>query len=164
MRKRKPATASKHARIPKIAAKAQRANQAIVRSSKVRLRSVATGSADSSSKRPNDSKPLAIPGTSLVIENAVPAPQDDFAQKMTENPSKGLDSSSAVANVRAYQTKLLEMAQANMTFALEFSQRLATIKSPVEFFAVITEFTRSRIAMFGKYTEEMAELTFKRQA
>ena len=82
---------------------------------------------------------------------------------MTENPSKGLDSSSAVANVRAYQTKLLEMAQANMTFTLEFSQRLATIKSPVEFFAVITEFTRSRIAMLGKYTEEMAELTFKRQ-
>jgi hypothetical protein len=164
MRKRKPATASKPARNPKIAAKAQRATQAVVRSPKVRVRSVATGSADISSKRPNDSKPLAIPGTSLVIENAVPAPQDDFAQKMTENLSRGLDSSSAVANARAYQTKLLEMAQANMTFVLEFSQRLATIKSPVEFFTVITEFSSSRIAMFGKYTDEMAELTFKRQA
>jgi len=94
----------------------------------------------------------------------VPAPQDDFAKKTTGNPSKGLDSSSAFANVRTYQTKLLEMAQANMTFALEFSQRLATIRSPVEFFTVMTEFTSSRIAMFGKYTEEMAELTFKRQA
>jgi hypothetical protein len=164
MRKRKPAAAPKPARNPKIAAKAQRATQAVVRSPKVRVPSVATGSADISSKRPNDSKPLAIPGTSLVIENAVPAPQDDFAQKMTENLSRGLDSSSAVANVRAYQTKLLEMAQANMTFVLEFSQRLATIKSPVEFFTVITEFTSSRIAMFGKYTDEMAELTFKRQA
>jgi len=47
MRKRKPATASKHARSPKIAAKAQRATQAIVRSPKVRLRAVATGSAES---------------------------------------------------------------------------------------------------------------------
>ena len=36
MSKRKPATASKHARSPKIAAKAQRAAQAIVRSPKVR--------------------------------------------------------------------------------------------------------------------------------
>ena len=37
MRKRKPATASKHARSPKIATKAQRAAQTIVRSPKVRL-------------------------------------------------------------------------------------------------------------------------------
>jgi hypothetical protein len=161
MRKRKPATASKPARNPKLAVKAQRSTQAIVRSPKVRLRSVATGSADSSSERP---KPLAITGAPLVIENAVPAPQDDLAQKMADNLNKELDSSSAVANVRVYQIKLLEMAQVNMTFALELSQRLATIRSPFEFFTVITEFTSSRIAMFGKYTEELAELTFKRQA
>ena len=162
MSKRKPATASKRARSPKITAKAQRATQAIVRSPKVRLRSV-TGSAETSTNRPNDLKPLT-PRAPLV-ENAGPAPQDDSAQTMTvNNLSKGFDSSSAVANVRAYQTKLLEMAQANMTLAFEFSQRLATIKSPVEFFTVIAEFTSSRIAMFGKYTEEMAELTFKRQA
>ena len=48
MSKRKPETASKHARSPKIAAKAQRANQAIVRSPKdSRLRSVAAGSTES---------------------------------------------------------------------------------------------------------------------
>ena len=46
MSKRKPTTASKHARSPKIAAKAQRATQAIVRSPKVRLRSVAADSAE----------------------------------------------------------------------------------------------------------------------
>ena len=162
MSKRKPATASKRTRSPKIAAKAQRATQAIVKSPKVRLRSV-TGSAETSTNRPNDLNPFT-PRAPLV-ENAGPAPQDDSAQTMTDNNlSKGFDSSSAVANVRAYQTKLLEMAQANMTLAFEFSQRLATIKSPVEFFTVIAEFTSSRIAMFGKYTEEMAELTFKRQA
>ena len=59
MSKRKPATASKHARSPKIAAKAQRANQAIVRSPKVRLRSVAAGSTESPPERHNDSKPMA---------------------------------------------------------------------------------------------------------
>jgi hypothetical protein len=30
----------------------------------------------------------------------------------------------------AYQAKLLEMTQANMQFAFDFSQRLATIRSP----------------------------------
>ena len=159
MSKRKPATASKHARSPKIAAKAQRAAQAIVRSPKVRLRPVAAGSAESSPERRNDSKPAA---PSLVIENPVTALREDFKQTADNSLSKGFDLSSATANVRAYQAKLLEMAQANMTFAFEFSQRLATIRSPVEFLDVIAEFTSKRIAMFGKYSKEMAELSTKR--
>ena len=173
MSKRKPATASKHARSPKIAAKAQRATQAIVRSPKVRLRSVAAYSAESSPKPRNDSKPVAPlampvappPVAPLVIENPVTALQEDFKKTMTVNSlSKGFDLSSATANVRAYQAKLLEMAQANMTFAFEFSQRLATIRSPLEFLNVIAEFTSKRIAMFGKYSKEMAELSAKRSA
>ena len=168
MSKRKPATASKHARSPKIAVKAQRTTQAIVRSPKVRLRSVAADSAESSPKLRNDSKPvapLAIPVAPLVIENPVTALQEDFKKTMTVNSlSKGFDLSSATANVRAYQAKLLEMAQANMTFAFEFSQRLATIRSPVEFLTVIAEFTSKRIAMFSQYTKEMAELSTRRIA
>ena len=74
----------------------------------------------------------------------------------------GFDLSSATANVRAYQAKLLGMAQANMTFAFEFGQRLATIRSPVEFLNVFAEFTSKQIAMFGKYSKEMAELSTKR--
>jgi hypothetical protein len=83
---------------------------------------------------------------------------------MTENDSKkGIDFlSSANAIVRAYQAKLLEMAQANMQFAFEFAQRLATIRSPLEFPSVIAEFTSKRIAMFRKYSTEMAELSTKR--
>ena len=84
--------------------------------------------------------------------------QEDFKKTMTVNSwSKGFDLSSATANVRAYHAKLLEMAQANMTFAFEFSQRLATIRSPLEFLNVIAEFTSKRIGMFGKYSKEMAE-------
>ena len=172
MSKRKRTTASKHGRNPKIAAKAQRATQAIVRSPKVRLRSVAADSA-SSPKARNDSKPvapLAIPVASppvapLVIENPVTALQEDLKKTMTVNSlSKGFDLSSVTANVRAYQAKLLEMAQANMAFAFEFSQRLATIRSPLEFLNVIAEFTSKRIAMFGKYSKEMAQLSAKRSA
>ena len=169
MSKRKPATASKRARRPKIAAKAQRANQAIVRSPKVRLRAIATGSAESSPKRHSDSKPMAFPPVRPVvppaIENPVTAIQEEFKKTMSVNSlSKGFDLSAATANVRAYQATLLEMAQANMKFAFEFSLRLATIRSPLEFLNVITEFTSKRIAMFGKYSKEMADLSVKRSA
>src|ERR1700726_3829486 len=173
MSKRNPATVSKHTHSPKIAARAQRAAQAIVRSPKdSRLRSVETGSTQSPPKHHNDLKqeaPLVEnPVTALqqeapLVENPATALQDDCKQTMRDNDSKkGFDFSSATANVRAYQEKLLEMAQANMQFAFEFPQRLATIRSPVEIPSVIAEFTSKRIAMFQKYSKEMAELSTKR--
>jgi Phasin protein len=157
MSKRKPATASKHAHSTKIAA--QRANQAIIRSPKNSpLRSVAAGSTESPPERHNDSKQEAP-----LVEKPATALQDDCKQTMTDNDSKkGFVFSSATANVRAYQAKLLEMAQANMQLAFEFAQRLATIRSPVEILGVIAEFTSKRIAMFQKYSIEMAELGTKR--
>jgi hypothetical protein len=159
MSKRKPATASKHARSPKIAAKAHRANQAIVRSPKdSRLRSVAAGSTESPSKRHDDSKKEAP-----LVENPGTALQDVSKKTMGDNDSnKGFDFSLATASVRAYQAKLLEVAQANMQFAFEFTQRLATVRSPVEILRVIEEFTSKRIAMFRKYSKEMVELSTKR--
>jgi hypothetical protein len=53
------------------------------------------------------------------------------------------------------------MAQANMQMAFEITQRLAAIRSPVEFLGVIAEFSNKRIAMFQKYSKEMAELNAK---
>jgi hypothetical protein len=160
MSKRKPATASKHARSPKTAAKAHRANQAIVRSPKDdRLRSVAAGPTESPSKRHGNSKQEAP----LVENPATATLQDVSKQRMRDNDSnKGFDFSSATANVRAYQAKLLEMAQANMQFALEFAQTFATVRSPVETLRVIEEFTGKRIAMFRKHSKEMVELSTKR--
>jgi hypothetical protein len=170
MSKRKPATVSKHTHSPKIAARAQRAAQAVVRSPKdSRPRSVETGSTESPPKHHNDSKqeaPLAEnPVTALqqeapLIENPVTALQDACKATVTDSASKrGFDFSSVTANVRAYQAKLLEMAQANMQFSFEFAQRLAAIRSPVEFLIVNAEFTSKRMAMFLKYSKEMAELT-----
>src|SRR5580765_6455440 len=157
MSKRKPATASKHAHSTKIAA--QRANQAIIRSPKNSpLLLVAAGSTESPPERHNDSKPEAP-----LVEKPATALQDDCKQTMTDNDSrKGLVFSSATANVRTYQAKLLEMAQANMQLAFEFAQRLATIRSPVEILSINAEFTSKRIAMFQKYSIEMAELGTKR--
>jgi hypothetical protein len=55
------------------------------------------------------------------------------------------DCSSLPANVRGYQAMLLDMAQANMQFSFEFAQRLATIRSPIEFLNVIAESTNKRM-------------------
>jgi hypothetical protein len=80
MSKRKPATASKHARSPKIAAKAHRANQAVVRSPKdSRLRSVAAGPVESPPKRHNESKHEAP-----RAENPAAALQDVGKQAMRD--------------------------------------------------------------------------------
>lgn len=165
MSKRKPATASKHAHSTKIAA--QRANQAIIRSPKDSpLRSVAAGSTESRPESHNDSKqqaPLVEKPEAPLVEKPATAFQDDCRQTRTDSDSKkGFVVSSPTANVRAYQAKLLEMAQANMQLAFEFAQRLAAIRSPVEILSVIAEFTSKRIAMFQKYSIEMAELGTKR--
>ena len=160
MSKRTPEPPSKHIHSPKIAAKAQRAAQDIVKNPKdSRLRSVGAGSTESLPKRHTDSKQEAP-----LVENPATALQDDCKQMMADNDSKkGFDFfSSATANVRAYQAKLLEMAQANIQFALEFAQRLATIRSPVEFLSVNAEFASKRFDMFRKHSKEMVEISTKR--
>ena len=159
MSKRKPAASSKHGRSPKITTKAHRANQAVVRSPKDdRLRSVVAGSNELPLDRHKDLKQEAA-----LVENQATAIQEDFKQTLMEDDLKsGFDFSSATANVRAYQAKLLEMTQANVQLAVEFTQRLATIRSPFEILSVIAEFTGKRIAMIGKYSREMAELSIKR--
>jgi hypothetical protein len=168
MSKRKPATASKHAHSPKIAAKAQRATQAVVRSTKDnRQRPVGVRSNRSPPKRHEDAQPKLhddVQQEALPVENPVTALRDDSKQAMTDNDNsnKAVDFSSATANVRAFQAKLLEIAQANMQFAFEFAQRLATIRSPVELPSVIAEFTSKRIAIFRKHSAELAKLSIQR--
>ena len=76
-------------------------------------------------------------------------------------PKHGFDFSPSTAKVRAYQAKLLELTKVNMQFPFEFAAKLAAIRSPVEIFSVIVEFTSKRIALFQKFSIEMAELGTK---
>jgi len=159
MTKRKATTASKPARNRKITAKAQRANSAIIRSPKPsRLRSVAADPIKSSSS-PRDHKD---PKQETAVESLATALQDSLKQTMEPELKKGFDFTSAAATARAYQAKVLEMAQANMQFALEFAQRLGAVRSPVQLLHVLGELTTERIAMFRKYSSEMIELSMKR--
>jgi hypothetical protein len=158
MSKRKPAAASKHASSPKMTTKAHRANQAVIRSPKDdRLRPVVAGSKELPPDPHKDSKQ-----ETPLVENQATASHEDFKQTLRENePKSTFDLSSASANVRDYQAKLLEMTRASVQLALEFTQRLATIRSPFEIFSVMTEFTGRRITMIQKHSREMAEFSIK---
>ncbi|QOG23388.1 phasin family protein [Bradyrhizobium sp. SEMIA] len=151
MNKRKPATALKRARNPKLAAQAQRNKQAIVRSQKEHLlRSAAEVPIEPPLWLHDDPK-----------EPRVDALPDDLSQRMTgSDQMKGF--ALASANMQAYQAKLLEIAGANAQLAFEFGLRLASIRSPTEFFGVITEFTNRRFDMFGQHSKELAAYPFWR--
>jgi hypothetical protein len=164
MSKRKRATVSKHANSTRIAAKAQSARQAVVRSPKHRvLRSGGAGATERPPKRHNDPQQdtLFVENPKALVETET-ALQDDSDQMRDTNSKKRSSFSSTGASVWAYQAKLLELGQANMQFAFEFAQRLATIRSPAEFPSVIAEFTSKRIAMLRKHSTELAELSTKR--
>lgn len=91
-------------------------------------------------------------------ENLMAAFQADNKQPMKDIvSSKGFDLSAA--KVRAYQAKLAGVAQDNVQLALEYGQRLATIRSPVEIITVIVEFTSKRITLFQRHLKEMVDLT-----
>jgi hypothetical protein len=157
MSKRKPARTSGRYRGPKTTARAQRTKQAVVRSSKDNPpRSDAAGLAESSPKLHDDSK-------QELPKNRAAAVPGDFRRTIRDNePKKGFDFSLAPVNVQAYQTKLLEMAQANVQLALEVTQRLVTMKSPFDFLSAIAGLTSKRIDIFRKYSKEMAELNIER--
>ena len=144
MTKRKATTPSKPARRPKIAAKAQRANA--IRSPKPnRVRTAPQDHDDPKQK----ASIAARPATAL---------QDPLERTMEPQSKKGFELSSATATARAYQAKLLEMAQANMQLAIEYAQRLATMRSPFELPGLVAEFTSKRIAMFRKHSAEMVKI------
>ena len=165
MSRRKLATKSKHSRGPKIAAKAQRVAQAVVRSPKDnrRLSSVGAVSTESHPERHNEEEALVGDPTTAFHELRL-EPATVLQDEPNNHPTKGSDFSSATANVRAFQAKLLEVAQANMQFGFEFIQRLATIKSPVEFLSVTAEFTSKRSAMFLRHSKEIAESSIRTTA
>jgi hypothetical protein len=158
MSKRKPATAAKRVHTSKkVTQKAQRAAQAVVRSSIAR-RAPAADSTKSPPERQSDTDQEAH-----IVDSPAMVLQDDSKQTMTDTePKRELDFSSAMASAGAYQAKLLEMAQANMKLALEFAQRLAWMRSPLEFPSIIAEFTTKRIDMLRKHSKEMTEFTIKR--
>jgi hypothetical protein len=157
MSKRKPATVQKRARNPKMTARAQRNKQAIVRSPKESLpHSTAAFSVEPPPELHDDAKRVVS-----IIEPRADTLAGDLSQRMTDSdPTKGF--ALATADMQTYQAKLLEIAGINAQFAFEFGLRLATIRSPTEFFGVITEFTSRRVDLFAQHSKELAAYPFWR--
>ncbi|WFU18728.1 Phasin protein [Bradyrhizobium sp. CB3481] len=158
MSKRKPGKASKRARSPAIAARAHGKRQAVVRSAKDNLlRPVAAGPIefhdDAKKEAPNVEKQEAPevekPEAPITANPVQAAPCQE----------RGFDPVSATGTIVAYQVKLVQLTQANLRFAFDFSQKLATIRSPFQFADVVVEFTKRRADMLGEQATEMAELT-----
>ncbi len=158
MSKRKPATA-KRARRSKVALRAQRKKQASVRSPKAsHLRVVR------SIESPTEVHGRSKQETSVPENPAFALGQDSRAAleamlqaaRFQDGSRKVFDFSQLIANVQAYQAKLLEVTQANVQFVFDFGQRLATIRSPFEFWAVIVEFAGRRFIMVLKHSKELA--------
>jgi hypothetical protein len=159
VRNRKPATASKRSGPPKVAARAHRNKQELVRSPRnEHLRPVADSSESCAEVHADQKHETSIIENRAAALHAIwLAPQDGFTQKAkeTSEPNKGFEVSSLPSNIQACQAKLLEVVPANVQFFVEFTQRLATVKSPFEFWAVIAEFTGRRMLMIRKHSKEM---------
>ena len=114
MNKRKPAAKSKHSRGPKIAAKAQRAAQAVIRSPKEsRLRAVGAASTKSLPEEHNEQAAFVDDSTTTAVQQyARPQPATPLQEQHGDDSTIGFAFSSASANVRAFQGKLLEVAHA----------------------------------------------------
>jgi hypothetical protein len=153
MSKRKPAK--------KVAAKAQRSRQAVVRSprpSHVRL--VAAGpnetqlNVDSTRDAPVleqaalfEQAAAALPN----VESPAIASQDETRHTKSENDfAKAFDVFPAAPTTPAHLTKLPEIAQTNMQLAFEFAQRFAQIKSPFQIPSVLSELMFKQFAIFQK--------------
>ncbi len=161
MNKRKPAAASKHDHA-KIVAKAHRATQAVVRSPKNSVGGAGSTAPPLTGNKDSQRDAFLVKDPERCVEKPEASLQEHSKQIPDDNPKKETNISLANATVRTYQARLVEMAQANMQFSFEFAQRLATIRSPVEFPSVIAEFTSKRIAIFRKHSIELAELSTQR--
>ncbi|MBR1070490.1 hypothetical protein ABIF65_011560 [Bradyrhizobium japonicum] len=149
MSKRKLAKASKHA--PKMA-RAQRNKQDIVRSPKDNSpRAVTAVSIEPPLQDDPKQAPVIVPPAGALT---------DLSQKKDSDPTQWL--ALTTANMPAYSSRLVEVTQDNLQFACDFGLRLATIKSPIDFFAAMSEFAIRRIDMFGKHSKDLAGHPFWR--
>ena len=163
MTKRNPTSKAKHRAGPKTAAKTQRVAEAVDRSPKDHsqrsaetavaafLREEGAGDAAGSTSaldRPevraaqdqhNEQYPLVEDSMTAFQQEARPEPSTALQNDRLNNPTTGIDLSSAMANVQALQAKLGEVAQANIQFTFVTTSLRTTCSS-----SSLRALTRSR--------------------
>jgi phasin len=80
-----------------------------------------------------------------------------------EHTNKALEQTFATATKGAaeFNQKWLEMARHNVNAAFDLAAKLATVKSPSEFFELSAVHTREQLETFGKQAQHLAELAQK---
>jgi phasin len=69
--------------------------------------------------------------------------------------------SSALKGMQDYNSKVIEFSQANTKTYVEFVQRLASVKTPSEFFEISAAHTRHQLETVGEQAKQLAELAQK---
>ena len=69
--------------------------------------------------------------------------------------------SSAVQGAQDYQAKFIEFANSNTEAAFDFAQKLASVKSPSEFFELSTNHSREQFETLSEQAKELARLAQK---
>jgi phasin len=69
--------------------------------------------------------------------------------------------STALLGAQDYNLKVIEFAQSNSQAALEFAQKLPSVKSPSEFVDLSTEFSRRQLEALAEQAKELAALAQK---
>jgi hypothetical protein len=68
------------------------------------------------------------------------------------------DTNSVSAKITAYQSKLLEIAKANVDLSFSYAQAVTALKTPAELTTINTDFSKKQIEMFRWQTKELAGL------
>ena len=66
--------------------------------------------------------------------------------------------STALQGMQDYNSKVMEFAQANTKSYVEFVQKLAGVKSPLEFIEISNEHARSRLTTLAEQAQQLAAL------
>ena len=101
----------------------------------------------------------------------------DVAEKSTAQAKENLEKMSAAASEAAnqmktvystiskgsqdYSAKVLEFSHANINAAFEHISKLATVKSPTEFFALSSEHMRQQFETLTRQSQELAAIAQK---
>lgn len=64
----------------------------------------------------------------------------------------------ATASMAAYQKKLMEIAQENTEFTVQYTQALMSIRAPSDLMTVNTEYAKKRMELFQRHSQELAAL------
>lgn len=124
-----------------------------------------------SPNKTTSSKPAGASGQNAAqqfrttAENSVAQAKQGFEkmQAATADAATSMKSSysTAIQGAQDYQAKFLEFANSNTQAALDFAQKLTSVKSPSEFFDLSTNHSRGQIETLTEQAKELATLAQK---